>query len=575
MLNIYLVRHGETDLNRIGVFQGTIDSKLNVTGWQQAKQAAERLSDVKIDMVFSSPLTRALQTAEVIIERCSGSNCRRIPMEICESLQELSYGDWQGIPAGRRDRHLAQEMNEWRHRPWGVRIPNGENLGALYKRVSRTIDLICARYATSIKGMASDRPFNLVICAHGHVNRMIAIHLGLFTREEFWKIKQDNGDILMLSMKTSDSTTEWLNNTISRLEPLPTGSHSASQARARVDDLLVPAGSLGRLGEIAVKLATLQDTDRPVCNKKHLIIFAADHGVTAERVSAYPAGITLGVCHSLATGSAAANVIARSAGASVSVVDVGVNGSLDDIITSPPGTPGILNMPGIIDAKIAFGTQNMAQEPAATVEQTIRAIRVGFEQVENQQDVDLLALGEVGIGNTTASAALFAALSQTDPAMVVGRGSGMGPVGMERKLSVVQRALDLHLPNIHTPLDALARLGGFEISALVGAFLGAAHYKKPVLLDGFIAAVAAYAAAALAPQARLTDYLIPSHLSAEQGHALVLQALGLEPMIAVNLRVGEGTGSLLAMPIVEAAAALLNQLHTFSDIGVSVVPDSI
>jgi nicotinate-nucleotide--dimethylbenzimidazole phosphoribosyltransferase len=346
----------------------------------------------------------------------------------------------------------------------------------------------------------------------------------------------------------------WLEDLIAQIVPLD--EHATGAARRRQEQLTKPAGSLGRLEELSIQVAGI--TRRPVPRIEHKVVvtMAGDHGVVAEGVSAYPQSVTAQMVGNFLNGGAAVNVLARLADVRVVVVDMGIAGSLPE-------------RAGLVRRSQAPGTANMAIGPAMTREQALAAIRAGVEIVEREFDrgLDIVALGEMGIGNTTAAAALAAALTDRPPAELVGRGTGIDAAGLERKIAVVERALAANRPDRSDPLDVLARLGGFEIAGLVGAALAAAAHHRPVVLDGYPSTAAGMVAAALAPSLR--PYLIASHRSQEHGHQLMLDWLGLEPLVDLRLRLGEGTGAVLGMMLVEAACRILSEMATFGEAGVS------
>ena len=323
------------------------------------------------------------------------------------------------------------------------------------------------------------------------------------------------------------------------------------QALERHTTLTKPPGSLGRLEPLGARLAAVQGTVKPRISKKAVTVFAADHGVTASGVSAYPKEVTAGMVHNFLAGGAAINALARSAGAELLVVDVGVDAEF---------TP----YPKLWERKIARGTQNMLDGPAMTPEETGAALNVGLLAAQTlvSRGADLLAGGEMGIGNTTAAAALTAFFTGHSAAEVTGRGTGIDDVGLARKVKVVEAVIAKH-QDVKSPLDALASFGGLEIAALTGFYLGAAAARTPVVLDGFISTAAALVAVALAPAVK--DYLFASHLSEERGHRVQLAHLGLEPLFDLNLRLGEGTGAVLAFGLLEGAAATLTEMATFAE----------
>jgi nicotinate-nucleotide--dimethylbenzimidazole phosphoribosyltransferase len=327
-------------------------------------------------------------------------------------------------------------------------------------------------------------------------------------------------------------------------------------ARARHALLTKPPGSLGRLEELGVQLAGIFANPRPSVARKVVFVMAGDHGVAVEGVSAYPSQVTVQMVHNFLSGGAAINVLARQAGARVLVVDVGVAEEL-----AP--------QPGLILRKVARGTRNLAKEPAMTRQQAEEAIQVGVDLAcaESDRGMDLVAAGEMGIGNTTASAAIVSVLAGVPVSKVTGRGTGLDEPGLARKVAVIERALALHQPDPKDPLDVLSKVGGLEIGALAGLMLGAASRRVPVVIDGFISGAAALLAVALAPE--LQSFLLAAHQSAEPGHAVALSHLRLRPMLELGLRLGEGTGAVLAFHLIEAAARVLDEMATFAEAGVS------
>lgn len=342
-------------------------------------------------------------------------------------------------------------------------------------------------------------------------------------------------------------------------EILPTiearNEEAAQQARLHVDQLTKPLGSLGRLEQLAIELAAITGESSPVVTPPGVIVFAADHGVAVEGVSAYPQEVTVQMVANMAQGGAAINVFARQIGALQRIVDVGVITETD--------------APGVINRRIKAGTGNMLREPAMTHEEAKRALEIGIESAWDIIDdgAKVLIVGEVGIANTTASSAILAALTGVDPDEIVGRGTGLDDAGWQRKKEVVRQAISLHQPDAAQPLDVLAKVGGLEIGAMAGAIIGAAARRVPVLLDGFIASAAALLAVRLCPN--VADYLIAGHRSQEPGHDYALKTLGKEPILDLQLRLGEGTGAAVAYPVLEAASKMANEMATFASAGVS------
>ncbi len=337
---------------------------------------------------------------------------------------------------------------------------------------------------------------------------------------------------------------------------LPLNLAAAERVRERQKHLTKPAGSLGRLEELSYKLAGITGQDRPKMYRKAIVVMAADHGVTVERVSAYPADVTSQMVLNFLIGGAAINVFARQVGARLVIADLGVAGDF-------------LPQPGLLNFKINYGTKNMAVGPAMTRDEALRAVRAGLEIARSEVDrgLDLLGTGDMGIGNTTASSAIVACLTGKAVAGVTGRGTGLDEEGWKRKVKVIEKALEINHPDPADPLDVLAKLGGFEIAGLVGLIFGAAAARVPVVVDGFISTAAALVAAEWHPFVR--DYLIASHNSIEIGHRVMLEKMELNPLLNLDLRLGEGTGAALAMPIIEAAARVLDEMSTFDEAGVA------
>jgi nicotinate-nucleotide--dimethylbenzimidazole phosphoribosyltransferase len=326
-------------------------------------------------------------------------------------------------------------------------------------------------------------------------------------------------------------------------------------AQRHLDQLTKPPGSLGRLEEVAVALAALTGgpprVDHPV-----VFVLGADHGVTAEGVSAYPQVVTAQMLENFLRGGAAINVLARQVGARVVVADFGV------------ATPGPV-VAGLVDRRLGLGTANLARGPAMSRQQATAGIEAGVGLVEAAaaDGADLVVTGEMGIGNTTSASAITAVFTGAEPEAVTGRGTGVDEAGWRRKVEVVRRAIALNRPEPSDPVDVLAKVGGFEIAGLVGIVLAGAARRLPVVLDGFIAGAAALVAVALAPATR--HALFAAHRSAEPGHLLMLQHLGLRPYLDLSLRLGEGTGGALFVSLARAAAALYAEMATFKSAGVS------
>lgn len=331
---------------------------------------------------------------------------------------------------------------------------------------------------------------------------------------------------------------------------------SAALARQRQDQLTKPSGSLGRLEDLSVQLAGITGIPRPRFRKKSVILMAGDHGVVQEGVSAYPQEVTQQMVINILSGGAAINVLARQAGASVIVVDIGM-------------VTDCSHLPGLIKRKVGHGTQNIAQGPAMTYKQAEAAIQAGIEVVNQEVDhgLDLVATGEMGIGNTTPSSAITAVLTGLPVEDVTGRGTGVNDQSLALKIKIIQQAISLNKPDPGDAFDVLAKVGGFEIAGLAGVILGAASHRVPVVVDGFISGAAALIAAGMVPE--IKPYLIASHQSVEIGHRTIWQKLGLCPLLDLKMCLGEGTGAVLAFHLIEAATRILDEMVTFADAGVS------
>lgn len=351
---------------------------------------------------------------------------------------------------------------------------------------------------------------------------------------------------------------EWLERIRGQIAPLDQAA--IDQAQRRQNCLTKPPGSLGQLENLATHLAGIvgsaAEPSRQTLSRKAVLVAAGDHGVTAEGVSAYPASVTRQMVSNFLNGGAAVNVLARQVGVQVVVVDVGVAAEL------PPH-------PALWARKTRWGTGNFAQTAAMTRAEVLATIQAGADVVAEllAEGLDALALGEMGIGNTTAATALACVFLGQPPEELVGRGTGVDDNGVRRKVSAITKALALHQPDANDPVGVLAQVGGLEFAALAGAALAAAAARIPVFVDGFPATAAMLPAVALAP--RLRDYLISGHRSAEPGHAAMLDRLRLKPLLDLGLRLGEGTGAVLALALADSACRLLREMATFTEAGVS------
>ena len=345
-----------------------------------------------------------------------------------------------------------------------------------------------------------------------------------------------------------------LTSTIEKIKP--PDKTSMDKAKARQDQLTKPAGSLGRLEELSIQIAGIQGKARPEIKNKAMITMAGDHGVVDEKIGNWPREVTAQMVENFLKGGAGINALARQAGARIVFVDMGVASDLK------PNKQ-------LIVKKIGYGTKNMCQGPAMTEEQAIKVIEAGIEIVNDEvkKGLDIVGTGDMGIGNTTASSAIFAAISGKKVEEVTGRGTGLSDEQLNHKIDVIKRALAVNKPNPSKPLEVLAKVGGFEIGGLAGVMLGAAAQHIPVVIDGFISGAAALIATRLVPQVK--EYIIAAHISAEAGHAAMLKYLGLKPLLNLEMRLGEGTGAALGIIIAEAAVRTLNEMATFAEAGVS------
>jgi nicotinate-nucleotide--dimethylbenzimidazole phosphoribosyltransferase len=331
-----------------------------------------------------------------------------------------------------------------------------------------------------------------------------------------------------------------------------------TKAEARQLSLTKPPRSLGRLEEVANRVAAIQQTLTPTVEAAQIIVFAGDHGVTAEGVAPYPSTVTAQMVANFLSGGAAVNALAAVAGAGVTVVDIGVASD------APPAI-------GVRGRRIAPGTRNMVREPAMTPDEALAAIVVGIEQgVGAAARADMIGLGEMGIGNSTSASAITAALTGLPPAAVTGRGTGADDVMLQRKTAVIEQALRERRPDPHDGLDVLAKVGGLEIAGLVGVVLAGAASRRVLVTDGFISTAAAAIAVRLCPAAG--DYLFAAHRSIEPGHAALLELIGQEPLLDLRMRLGEGTGAALAFGVIRAATAAFTRMATFASAGVSDRP---
>ncbi len=334
----------------------------------------------------------------------------------------------------------------------------------------------------------------------------------------------------------------------------PVNEETLTSVQSRIDRQAKPPGSLGRLEELSRRYVAI--SGREDIRAKRIYTFAGDHGVAAEGVSAFPAEVTPQMVYNFIDGGAAVNALANHAGAEVRVVDMGVNHDFN-------------GLEGLIDRKIAMGTNNIATGPAMSREQALAALQAGIELASQAkaEGIDLLGTGDMGIANTTPSSAIVATFTELTPVQVTHRGTGIDDAALGQKIRVISRALEINKPDSSDPVDVLAKVGGFEIAGIAGLVLGCAAEGIPVVIDGFISTAGALIASELHPHVR--DYIFAAHQSVEIGHRHMLQRIGHQPVLDLNLRLGEGTGAALAMTLIEAGLRVLREVLTFDDAGVS------
>ncbi|HJV36754.1 nicotinate-nucleotide--dimethylbenzimidazole phosphoribosyltransferase [Geomonas sp.] len=347
---------------------------------------------------------------------------------------------------------------------------------------------------------------------------------------------------------------ELLNKTLANIQPVD--EDFLAKAQEKLDNKTKPPGSLGRLEEMARRLAAINEDLTPSTEKKVIFTFAGDHGIVEEGVSLFPKEVTPQMVLNFLRGGAGVNVLARHVGAEVRVVDIGVDFDFEP-------------SPGLIIRKIAKGTRNFAKGSAMTREEAVAALEVGIALADQakQEGVSMVGTGEMGIGNTSPSSAIIAAIARCSVRDVTHRGTGINDTALEKKIAVIQTGLDLNSPNPEDPIDVLAKVGGLEIAGIAGLVLGAAANRIPVVVDGFISTAGALIASELHPHVR--DYIFAAHSSVEIGHRCMLERIGAKPILDLEMRLGEGTGAALAMGLIEASAKIIKEMATFAEAGVS------
>lgn len=335
----------------------------------------------------------------------------------------------------------------------------------------------------------------------------------------------------------------------------PLNKEYLTQAQVRLDNLTKPVGSLGKLEDIARRYAAIKEDLNPSIDNKMIFTFAGDHGVVDKNVSAYPRTVTVQMVLNMLAGGAAVNVLARHVGARVIVVDMGVDHDFEPA-------------EGFVIRKVGYGTRDFTEGPAMSYDDAARSIKAGIDLADEyaNKGVDMIGTGEMGIGNTTPSSAIQSVLTGLSPAEVAGRGTGIDDETLRNKIDVIETALAVNRPNPDDPIDVLAKVGGFEIGGIAGLIIGGAHRRIPVVVDGFISTAGALIAVAMNPA--INEYIFYSHLSSEAGHRKMLEKLKQEPILQLDMRLGEGTGGAIAMTVIEAAIKIMTQMATFESAGV-------
>jgi nicotinate-nucleotide--dimethylbenzimidazole phosphoribosyltransferase len=345
-----------------------------------------------------------------------------------------------------------------------------------------------------------------------------------------------------------------LNSTVKSIKPINREWYDIAQKH--LDNLTKPLGSLGRLEEFAQRVVAITENRKPVLDKKVIFTFAGDHGVVDEGVSAYPKEVTPQMVFNFLRGGAGINVLAKHAGAEIVVVDIGVDFDFDD-------TEGLINM------KVMKGTRNFAKGPAMTRDEAVKCIESGIEVATGyaERGCKMAGTGDMGIGNTTPSSAIVSVITGTPVREVTGRGTGISDEALERKIKVIEGAIRLNKPDPNDAIDVLSKVGGTEIGGIAGLILGAASKRIPIVIDGFISTAGALIAYTIEPTVK--DYVFAAHNSVEKGHRIMLKAMGLDPILDLGLRLGEGTGAALAMLLIEAGLKISKEMATFQEAGVA------
>lgn len=342
---------------------------------------------------------------------------------------------------------------------------------------------------------------------------------------------------------------ELLQETLKAIKPAD--ENAKAKAKERLDNLTKPIGALGTLEDIAIKMAGITGKVHNQIKKRNVVVMCADNGVVAQGVSACPQYFTKFLTENLIKGYTGVSVLSNLVGSEVTTVDIGVNAEIDE--------------PKVINRKIAYGTKDMTKEPSMTRDEAIKAIEVGIEIADKlySEGADILGTGEMGIGNTTTSAAVLSVFSGLDPSVTCGKGAGLTEEQYQNKINCVKKAIELNKPNKEDAIDVISKVGGFDIAGMCGCFLSAAKNRKPIVIDGFISSAAALCAVNFNPLVK--DYLFPSHLSKEPGAVYMSRELELKPMLNLEMRLGEGSGCPLAFQVIDSALYIMDNLATFEE----------
>lgn len=520
-----------------GRLQGqTMDVALTETGFIEAAHAAGELMAQSLTAVWSSDQLRARQTADVVASR------HELVVHLTPLLREQSLGDLEGRRASELSEQPVPEGMDIHEVRWG----GGESIADVHLRMQALVAQLREQFSDDDE---------VALVSHGDAIRvLLAVLDGLGHRDVEWTAC-GTGAVHTYSWDSMPAERQTLlDRTVDAVRPA--SSTALVEAEKRQTELTKPPGSLGLLEQVGNRLAAMAGQCPPPIPAPAVIgLFAGDHGVVAQGVTPWPQEVTASMLMNIASGGAAINVLAGQVGASLLVTDVGV-------ATEHPDHPAIR------DRRVARGTRDFTVEPAMTRDEARAALGVGIEAAQQAiaGGARCLLTGDMGIGNTTPASALIAVFTGTPVAQVTGRGAGADDEMLSHKERVIERALALHQPDAADPLGALAAIGGLEHAALAGFILAGAAHRIPVILDGVIACSGACVAVGFAPEVR--DYLVSGHAGVEPGIGAAVEYLGLQPLVDLGLRLGEGSGAALALPMVQAAARILADMATFADAGI-------